>query len=219
MADYTVEIMNTAEIDNSAYQAAKDLAEELDELADIANPLYVDAINDLSSGPQTVVDVVEKGDASLDIPAQEMMLAALQAGETCLAGSTLDDYATALATRVKKLPPEYGGQDTAPSVCVADSSIALVASSWEMVILSIGATDHHETVEVFYDTVSNLSENSSPSCLGRTELADLAFDASLLIIGVDMSGKSNTASYNKVRDAFEAWLAAIDRADVEVATP
>lgn len=218
VADFTVELMNGEEIDNVAYATAQELTGELDELAEVADSSYADVIEDVKAGPEAVVNAVSGGGGSFTIPAQEMMQASLDAGEECLSGPALDAYASALSARIDQLPLEYGGNASAQAEeqCLESMRVGIVADNWDSVVASIGARDHLDIVEEFYDRASDLSDDSKSGCAGGVELALLAYEAAILRAAVAAEG---WGEYEDVREALEQWLTAIDRTDIEVAAP
>lgn len=221
VADYTVEIMSADSIEQGHYVSAGDLRNELDELAEVADPLYAEAIEDLKAGPQAVVDAVEQGDGNLHIPAQDMLQAGLDAGEECLSGPALDEYANKLTERIEKLPEEYGGKagSTAgsASVCAEASRARFVTGGWELVAYSKGARDHQKWAEEFEEDVAKLSDDSEPHCTGDSELAALSLEAMVLNGMVEIyEGEAEPGFYESTEEALREWLSAIGRDDLEV---
>jgi hypothetical protein len=224
VADYTVKIMTDDSIEQSHYVSAGDLTDELDDLAEIADPLYADAIEGLKAGPQAVVDAVEQGEGNLNIPAQEMFQAGLDAGEECLSGPALDEYANKLTERIEKLPEEYGGKagsaGNSASICAEASRAGFVTSGWELVAYSKGASDHQKWAEEFEEDVAKLSDDSEPHCTGDSELAALALEAMVLNSMVEIyEGEAEPGFYTSTEKALREWLSAIDRDDLEVVSP
>lgn len=214
VADYAVELMNGEGIDDAAYTAALDLTGDVDELSAVADPAYSQVIENVQAGPEAVVNAVEGGGGSFTIPAQEMMQASLDAGTECLSGPALDEYAAKVGDRVDRLPAEYGG--AAQRECIETMYVGIVSSGWDLVVASIGAADHQTMTDSFYETVSDLSDDSEAGCAGDVELAQLTFETSVLRVSIMATGEGD---YEPVRQALAAWLTAIDREDVELAAP
>ena len=107
---------------------------------------------------------------------------------------------------------------TTPSgICIAAVGAGIVVNEWGLVMASIGEVDHEERLKSFIEFVKDDQDDArtDDGCAAdyTVEIAELAYEASLLHVLV-IAGNAQSADYENVANAGQAWVDKIGRSDL-----